>query len=236
MTEAQFIAEANELYDDYGPNGDVDSKLGLVDATTITGPSGVGKDSLRVETGLPIVVSDTIRGPRENNGVLEVHGREYFFRGHELEATMADLRVGNYVQIGMGPGRKGFYGTRLSSYPAWGPALLDVIAEKVEPMRDLPFASFESAFVVAQSSDAWLQRFDGRGKTTPEERVKRLVEAEQSLQTGLDDERYVFIVNEDLPLAAQTLARLAVEREVDKVQSTKGRNIAAAILRDLKAA
>ncbi len=230
-----FMEATLPMYPDYQPAPEVTAHTRRVDLTTVTGPAGVGKNTVMTGTGLPIVVSETTRDPRENDGVMEQHGVEYYFRGGELEVVHADIATGQYVQWAPGP-NDNIYGSRNEAYPAEGPALIDVVARAVPDIRKLGknFHTVESAYVVAESFDAWMQRFKGRGEIKPEDFHSRLEEAHSSLEFGLDDEEMHFILNRDKDEAAKNL-RLLAERHEDFAVEAVAKNCGHAILRGLSA-
>ena len=65
---------------------------------------------------MQITKSATTREPRENNGILEQNGREYFFRD-ETE-MLADIKAGNFLEAEVIAYRKdvtiGLYGGDVS--------------------------------------------------------------------------------------------------------------------------
>jgi guanylate kinase len=233
IAREQFLQEVSAVYDTYTPSQAVLDQLGVIDLTTVSAPSGMGKDTLILASGLHKVVAETIRQPRQNNSVMERDGVEYEFRGQELEEVLDDLYSGRHVQIGMGPGRDSFYGSRIANYPPSGPALIDVMTSQVATMRSLPFASVEASFVVAPSYEAWMRRLESRGALKAEEWAKRHKEAVQSLTDGLADERYVFVVNHEVAVASRMLRDFAITRHYDHERSILARNAANTILKRL---
>lgn len=198
ISRQAFIGEVAKLYDAYRPNEQVLDQLGTIGLTTVSAPTGMGKDTLINAVDVPRVVGETIREPRMNNGVMERDGVDYRFRGGMLDFVLTQLRQGEYVQIGMGPGRDSFYGSNIANYPITGPALIDVLTSQVNTMRQLPFHSVGAAFVTAPSYEVWQQRLAKRGALGADEWLKRRDEAQRSLDDALGDERYMFILNGDL--------------------------------------
>lgn len=235
VTREEFIGEVSQMFDIYRPSDLVIDQLRGIDLTSVSAPAGMGKDALIIASGLPRVLAETIRDPRMNGGVMEQNGVEveYEFRGHELDVVLAELKRGEHVQIGMGPGRNSFYGSRIANYPSSGPAVMDLMTSQIEAMRKLSFASMEATYVTAPSYEAWLRRLEARGSFTSEEWIKRRAEAQQSLRDGLEDDRFVFILNDDLTVAAAALHNFATTREYDQAQATQARNAANAILNTL---
>lgn len=232
----QLVTYANEREQSYRPSDEVLAQIGCVDTTLLIGYSGAGKDTLRRGTGLPVVVSDTIRPKRENNGVLEVDGVDYWFRGDELDVIHHELRTGYYVQYGTGPARNSFYGSRASAYPTEGPALLDVVAPQVPIMKRLPFRSIEAVFVTAPSYDVWMRRWEARGFVSDEDTEGRMREAGGTIVASLEDPSIVFIANDDQAIATAALHQYALTRHMDRDQATQGRRAAENVLAGLQQA
>jgi guanylate kinase len=234
ISKEAFIAEVEQNKSTYSPNEKVQEQLNRIDLTTISAPSGMGKDTIMRQTELPIIIADTIRSLRINNGAPEEHGKDYYFRGGQLDAVLDDFNQGNYVQIGMGPSKKSFYGTRIEAYPQKGPALMDIMTNQINIMRELPFASVKPTIIVAPSYNVWIKRLEARGSITQEDWQSRRHEAVQSLTDGLEDEEAVFILNDALDLAAKALYNFAVSREYRKDRNEKAKKAALDIIRRLK--
>jgi guanylate kinase len=232
ITKPEFIARVGELEKDYQPSDATVAQLREVDLTTVSAGVAMGKNSVMYATRLHVVVGDTIRDKRVNNGVREIDGREYYFVGGELQRVIDDVEAGGYVQIGTGPNNNSFYGTRACAYPSEGPALLEVLPRQIEAVRSLPFKSLESAYVVPPSYESWHKRALTRGMTH-EVWLGRLAEARVSLGMALDDENMLFILNAELPVAAASLARFANNRERDDSAHKVAKQSAAQILREL---
>lgn len=233
ISEASFQHEIAALFDQYKPNSAVLAQLGTIDLTTVSAPTGMGKDTLIDASGVYKVLSETVRPPRLNCGVMERSGVEYEFRGEELDNVLDDVRHGRHVQIGIGPGRNMFYGSRIANYPKAGPALIAVLTSQVDTMRSLPFASVEPVFVTAPNYETWRKRLAARGTLTADDWSKRQQEAIRSLEDGLDDERYVFICNDEITVASRALATFASTREYDHHASKRARNAANAVRQHL---
>lgn len=236
ITKESLISEVANGYDTYTPNNEVTEQLSRIDLTIVTAPSGMGKDSLINATGLPRILPETIRDPRSNNGIIEQDGVEYEFRGQDLDSVYKDYLDGNYVQIGMGPGRNSFYATRAQNYPPEGPALVNLMASQVESMRKLPFASVQPVHVTVPTYEEWLRRVTRRGVFTQEDWDGRRAEATESITLALDDERFVFIVNDDLNVASRALYSVASRRDQQpRIEDKKPRLLAASLLKQLQA-
>ena len=112
ISQEAFITEVQSADSNYLPSPEVLRQMSGLSLGLVYGPAGSGKSTVMAETGLPRVVSDTIRPPRINDGVLEQDGVEYFFRGHDLDEVIADVHAGRFVQMALGPSGSSFYASR----------------------------------------------------------------------------------------------------------------------------
>ena len=230
ISRAEFIGEVTAAYDGYYPNEEVAAKLGAIDLTTISGPTGMGKDTVIEASRVPRVISDTIREPQLRNNKMETDGHEYFFRCGQLDSVLGEVQHGDYVQYELGPGGDSFYGSRLEGYPSSGPAVMDVMAAQIKKMRALPFKSVGSTFVVAPSFDIWIGRTQQRGPLSDEDWAKRYDEAQESIELALEDESLVFIINDAQADAGMSLRLYARLREYNPDTSSRARDVAYTIL------
>lgn len=236
VSREQLVETAQAQLETYRASDVVLGQIGQVDTTLLVGYSGAGKDTLRRQTGLHVVVSDTIRPPRKNNEEMEVDGVDYWFRGEELDAVYEDLCNARYVQYGLGVNGQSFYGSRATAYPAEGAALLDVVPQQIAIISNLPFRSVEVAYITAPSFEVWMKRWAKRGLGNEDDTRARQQEAQLSLKFGLDTDGIVFIANDDQSTATAALHRFATTREIDPAEVKRGRQAASGVLRDLIAA
>jgi guanylate kinase len=239
LEQEEFLDLVRPIYENgYEPNQKVKDGLGSVSVVVLMGPSGAGKDTLRRKITVPPdsrVVGDTIREPRINNGVPEVSGLDYHFRGEKLAKVWKDVKQGRYVQMGMGPGKNSFYGSRPKQYPREGTAIIDLTAEQLAGMRELPFKSVQGLYVVPPSYDKWQDRLASRGELSNEELQHRYDEAKESLAISLADPLVNFVINDDLRRATlETRALINLDHR-DQARLDEGRAIAAEMLGQLAA-
>ena len=189
------------------PNDEVLAQVSRVSILIINGITGAGKGHVQRKLitptpgrlTVPRVTSDTTRDPQFRDEKQEEHGVEYWFRGGELKAVVADVKDGEYVQFDIvEANEKNLYGSRASSYPDAGPAVIDVVPSSLEAMRALPFEAIHNVALVPRNMEVWLPRLDGRGVLSPEERAGRFVESQSNLETTLADERITFVINDQI--------------------------------------
>jgi guanylate kinase len=139
------------------------------------------------------VISDVSRPPRKG----EVHGMDYNFRS---QADMVDdLQNGLYAQIVLSINGD-LYGTRPSNYGDGSFAVIGVWAAAVSMFRALHFKEVKVIYVVPPDYDTWQQRVRTH-QFTPEEYIRRMQEAKQSLDFATTDKDVQLVMNDDLSLA-----------------------------------
>ncbi len=100
MNQLTHVDEFRRLLAGYQPSKDSLHGLDQLRLVLLVGPSSSGRNTIinqLVKSGAYyVVVSDTTRQPRVNNGILEVNGREYWFRS-EVD-ILADLKEGKFLE------------------------------------------------------------------------------------------------------------------------------------------
>ncbi len=192
MDKQSFIAWAQKLQGSYRSSAQVHQQLSQIDLIALVGPTGVGKTAIIEKLGLPYVPSDVTRPPRSG----EKDGREYHFRADYLD-MLNDIKAGNYAQFLVEHNGE-FYGTRFSSYPQSGPAIIAIIASAVSEFRTLGFRAVVPIYILPPGYAEWMHRI-GTGRSGDLD--ARMKEARESLPMALADSNYRFVLNDDLNLA-----------------------------------
>jgi len=200
---------------DYRPAAHVVDRLRQVNFVAVVGPTAVGKTTLinaaiQHEPSIHLVLNNTTRPrrPGERDGV------DYLFQTRA--AMEARIAKGEYVQVA--PSVLGeLYATAPEGYSTDGVAVMAVLAEAVPLFRALPFQSMTSLFVIPPDWATWQQRLEQHG-FAPEQRQKRLAEAERSLQFALSDHETRIVINENLDKAAEDFVSVALGRPLDARQ------------------
>lgn len=213
----------------YQPAPHVIDRLKQVRFVAVIGPTAVGKSTLikaalEREPSIHLVLNNTTRPPRPG----EREGIDYLFKTRpEMEAR---ITKGEYVQVA--PSVLGdLYATAPEGYSTDGVSVMAVLAEAMPMFRALPFQSLASVFVIPPDWETWQHRLAQHG-FTPEQRAKRLAEAERSLQFALDDPDVQIIIDRDIDTAADDFVRLVLGRPLTERQQQEQRQ-AREIIRDL---
>jgi len=186
--------ELAELVRQYQPDEHVLAGLSAVNLFMLVGPTGVGKSALMKVCGLPQVIGEASRAPRQN----EVDGVDYYFK--TLDEMLQEADSGRYVQLAIGS-EGDLKATHAASFPAAGPAVFTVAASAIPTFRHLPFASTISVVLVPPDYQTWMQRISHH-HTSPDKLAIRLEEARQSYNFALQDEDSIFVFNDTLEKAA----------------------------------
>jgi guanylate kinase len=202
MTREEFHNQFPELKQNYKPNFDVSKHISQLTLLMVIGPSGVGKSTVMKQLGYTYVPSDTTRLKTES----EIDGVDYIFR-QDYDQLFKEIQDGQFVQFVVGPAGE-FYGTKDSSYPPFGIAMMAVVAKEIENFRSLGFGQTISAFITPQSFDEWMKRFDSYRSLTSGKREHRLIEGGQSLGMSLSDDQTHFILNDQVADAVQQIQSL----------------------------
>jgi guanylate kinase len=193
----------------------------------VVGASGGGRNTLiehLVQTGnYHYVVSDTTRPLRVRNGVpIEQNGVQYFFRRED--EVLEDLKQGKFVEaqlihnqqvsgISVREIEKAFNSRKLAitDIEVQGCATL----ERVKP-------DVISIFVLPPSFEVWMERLKSRVKLSDAEVKNRLETAIDNFNAALQDDRFIFIVNDKIEDAVRTvdeIARLGKHRQMVEQQA-----------------
>lgn len=221
MTREEFLKTFPAFFKDYQPSRESLSRIRNVCLLIVVGPSGVGKSSVIDGLDLKYVPIDVTRArrPEEQDGV------DMFFR-QDYGRLLAEIKSAKFLQFVVGVNGD-FYGTRASSYPAAGWAVMPILADVVPLFRQLGFKETLSVFITPPSYEEWMNRLQ-RHFLSSGMLPKRLEEARRSLEFSLNDGQMHFILNDDLEAAVNQVKRLvAGQPDADREDRAK------AIARDL---
>ncbi len=189
-----------------------ETNLGLLVAPTATGRNTIVNEL--VKTGkYHFIVSDTTRHPRENNGVLEQNGREYWFRSEE--EVLADVKAGKFLEAAVIHNQQ-VSGISLreieQAHKEGKVALTDI---EVVGMATIIAAKPDThaLFVIPPSFAEWMRRIDGRGAMSVTEKRRRLESAAEEFTLALTHDYYQFVLNDSLADAAQQIEALTSGKE-----------------------
>ncbi len=220
MTRDEFIKHLPSLIDNYQPLSEAKDRISNVDLLMIVGATGVGKTSIIKRLGVPFVITDTTRPIRPD----EINGSDYNFRT-DYEQLSKEIKEHEFVQFNIFP-TGDFYGTKASSYPDLGFAVYAIVSGIIPQMRQLGFNDSITAFIVPPTFEEWMHRID-HVNIERDQLTKRLEEAMDSFSFALSDQRTHFILNDEIPDAAQQVKEL-LNGKINKSRESEARKAAEA--------
>jgi guanylate kinase len=210
-----------KLVADYKPSPQVLKKMVDIRVMGTVGPSASGKTTImkalvKASPKIKLILDETSRPPRPN----EVNGVDFLFR--TKEEILEDLKNGELAQLAVGPNGD-LYSTRLSSYPKNAVGLIPLMPAAVKEFRQLPLKSFQTAFIVPHSFEAWqewLAKQAKAGNWNGEKLQSRLAEAKQSYEFALSDKEIHFVLNDEIDGAVRRLQQiLGGQKPADEEQT-----------------
>lgn len=236
MNQLSHLQEFETLLTDYRPSAAALKTLQKTKLVLLVAPTGGGRntiiDELQKTGQYHYIVSDTTRQPRVNNGVLEVNGREYWFRS---EADMlADIKAGKFLEaevihrqqvsgISIRELKNAYEQQKISINEVDLGGISNVVKAKPDTMAIL---------VLPPTFDEWLKRLEGRGTMPADERKRRFETAAKIFAAGLEDENLKLVINDQLEEAVAAIHRYATRGEFDNAQSAKAHEISRQLLFD----
>lgn len=190
----------------YKPSEAVLDRLKGLDVVVVVGPTGAGKTTLidaalQRDPNLHLILSDMSRSlrPGERDGI------DCNFRSRE--EMLARTARGEYVNVTQGLNGGDIYATHPDSFPTQGIGIMPLFSDVVPEFRALPFGTLKVVYILPTNWNVWQQRMSVR-KFTPEQRRKRLEEAERSLRFAVHDSDVILIVNDELQIAEAGFVRV----------------------------
>ncbi len=230
MNKLEHLTEFQRLLEDYAPS-DVSKKiLKQTNLVLLVAPTSAGRNTIIRElhkTGeYSYIVSDTTRIPRENDGIMEQNGVEYWFRTEE--EVLADLRAGKYIEAAV-----------IHQQQVSGISIREL--QKANDKDKIAITDIEIAgvhsivshkpdtnviFVLPPGFEAWQDRLKHRGEMTQEELKRRMESACQELADALEHDYYTFVINGTVESATEQIHMLAKMGSVEREEQNHGRRLA----------
>lgn len=236
MNKLVHIDEFREILSAYQMSDETKKVLRRTPMVLLVGISSTGRNTLireLVKTDkFHFVISDTTRLPRDNDGVHEQNGVEYWFRTEDH--VLNDLKEGKFIEAAI-----------IHNQQVSGVSVREVIeADKehrtavadVEPVgaNNIVTACPEvtAIFVLPPSYEEWQRRLKHRGLMSDHERANRMESAQRELKEALERPFYRFVVNDDLERATKAIQAIVDGRSYPEA-AARARSIAEDILHKL---
>jgi guanylate kinase len=185
--------------------------IGSGEVTLLCGVTASGKNTIAnylVSRGnFAHVVSHTTRLPRENHGIREQNGVEYWFVSPEDMLHLVQEQA--FIEVKAIHGET-CYGTSIASVEKVLLAGKHPVMEiDVQGALELTEAApaLRPLFILPPSYDVWMQRLGSRGFLSDGERQRRLRSATMEIQTALDHPAFLLTINHEVELTAAEIMR-----------------------------
>jgi guanylate kinase len=205
----------------------------------LAGVSGSGKNAIitqLLKTGnYHYFVTCTTRLPRENDGVMEKEGVDYYFLSTDQARDMLERQA--FVEAKFVHGT--IYGTSVAEYERAVRAdkipIFDVDVQGVMEYKAIT-PSTTALFVLPPSYEVWLERLKKRFSDEEEFLAawpKRRESAIRELEAALESHQFEWIINDDLDESAEVAKQLIASPSTDFVTKEQ-KQIAKDLLAKLK--
>lgn len=230
--------EFRKVLESYRPSEDVLKVLGAIRLLLFVAPTGTGRDTIigeLIKTGHYFqLVTDTTRKPRINNGILEQHGREYWFLSED--EMLGELKKGELVGAAVIHNQQvsGIPREQLVAAETDGKiALTDIEIVGAQEIHKLK-PDTTCIFMVPLSFDIWMERLHLRGGMSLDELERRMESAERELSTALKSDYFRFVLNDTLEGTVAEIDRLIMTGQYDPFKERSVRAIAQQLLEDVE--
>lgn len=180
------------------------------------------------------VISDTTRPPRENDGVLERDGVEYYFRSeHEM---LEGLHKGEYIEAALIHQQQvsGMSAREIMAAAEAGKiAIADIDPQGLETIHRLK-PDLIPLFILPPDFSRWQIRMRKRGAMSDEEHRRRLESAIWEFEWVLERSYCLFVVNDSLEHAIAEVDDIARRGKIDKDSQTRARTLVRQLIGDTK--
>ncbi len=213
--------------------------LQSVNLALFVAPSASGRNTIMrelVKSGdYHFIVSDTTRQARENNGVPEQNGREYWFRTED--AMLEEIKKGEVLEAAI-----------IHNQQVSGISLRELekaAADNRIAIKDVEVIGAASIhklkpdtvilFMVPPSFDIWLERIHSRGQMPPDELLRRFESAERELAAALRSDYYRYVLNDTVKGTTSEVNKLLKTGYYDPFKERLVREITERLYDDVEA-
>jgi guanylate kinase len=210
MDKNDFIVWASKLQSHYEPSEEVKQVISNVDLVAIVGPTGVGKSTIIENLKIPVLISDVTRDRRPD----ERHSKTYNFVNDYLK-IIEEIKAGNYVQFLVSNSGE-FYGTHIDFYKYSKVFCMAIFANQISKFQSLGFKSIQQFYIMPPSYIEWMKRI---GSVRSQDLLSRISEAKDSIMLALEDDKYSYILNDNLEYALRDINNVLSGQKIDQHRS-----------------
>ncbi len=225
----------------YSPPANLVEQLKGIKLVFLVGITAAGKDTIAgklfASGRYTKIISHTTRLPRENDGVIEVEGVNYYFVDMPKIESMVDKE--EFFELKYNHGK--VYGTSLMALAKVRDSgkigLSDIDVQGVSEYMSLLAGYVTPVFILPPDYQTWQRRFnsryDGSGGVADKERLVRLQTAESELKDALTNDYFEFVINDDLARAVEVVDQIA-HGQTSRHKNTEAKSVAEQLLSELR--
>lgn len=236
MSNLKYINEFKEILQDYRISDEGRQILKKIELVLFVGPTSSGRNTIineLLKSGkYHSIVSDTTRKPRENNGVLEQNGVEYWFRSEE--DILQDLQNGLFLEAAIIHNQQVSGISMRELQRAASNQKIAVNEIEVVGADNIHQAKPDTVFlfVIPPSFDEWMVRMSARSVLPDDEINRRLKSAVEEITIALNRNFYHFIVNDTFKQTTNKIKALMESGLNNTEEQAHNREVAAKLLKD----
>ena len=226
--------------ENYQPSEAVRQLVASTKIVLLVGISGAGKDTTKQQLlqfpEFADIVSYTTRAPRQNQGIMELEGRDYHFVSQAVAAKMLDQH--QFVEAKFVHGT--VYGTAVQEiraiHDAGRTAITDIDVQGVDEYKELS-QQVVAIFLLPPNYAEWRRRLRARYASEAEfesEWPKRFNSAIKELTHALEVPYYHFIINDDLDETVRIARKIAEKPDAYNRKDDEARLAARDLLDELR--
>lgn len=219
----EHLDEFRKILNNYQISEQSKEILANTKLVAMVAPSSAGRNTIIRELlksgDYYYIVSDTSRQKRSNDGVMEQDGVEYWFRS---EADMlSDLRDGKFLEAAVIHNQQ-VSGISIRELEQAGNeskvALSDIEIVGIQNIINAKPDTF-ALFILPPSFDIWMKRMAGRGVMSLDEKRRRLGSAVQEFTAAIDNDYYIFVINNDFHNSVKKIHSIVVDGQTSPDQA-----------------
>ncbi|MCA9328764.1 hypothetical protein KC959_03260 [Candidatus Saccharibacteria bacterium] len=207
----QIVTQLHGAVASYKMPANARELIGSGEVTLLCGVTAAGKNTIAnylVSHGdYAHVVSHTTRVPRENHGIMEQSGNEYWFVSPNEMFGLVNSKA--FIEVKAIHGET-VYGTSIE-------AVKSVIEAGKHPVMEIDVQGalelteavpgLRPLFILPPSYDVWMERLGTRGFISDGEKQRRLRSASMEIQTALDHPSFLLIANHEVEMTAAEIMK-----------------------------
>ena len=232
--------ELAKKIENYQPSEAVRQLVASTKIVLLVGISGAGKDTTKQQLlqfpEFADIVSYTTRAPRQNQGIMELEGRDYHFVSQAVAAKMLDQH--QFVEAKFVHGT--LYGTGVEEiraiHDAGRTAITDIDVQGVDEYKKLS-QQVIAIFLLPPNYTEWRRRLRARYASEAEfenEWPKRFNSAIKELTHALNVPYYHFIINDNLDETVRIAREIAEKPDAYNRKDDEARLAARDLLDELR--